>query len=71
MRYKIKTLTDIMAAVNHENLDRFLVDLKGFLEMTLGVDDLNSELEDCVIQQPSEMVWVDDEQHDINITIHE
>jgi len=72
-RHVIRTLTDIQAAVNHENLDRFLVDLKMFLEYSLMAEDANAILPDVVIEQPPEMVWEDDGKHDatINITIHQ
>ena len=68
-KYEIKTIEDILAAVNSENVDVFVRDFKAFLLLHL----LNRELHEAMGEKkPPEMpqfTWIDDGKNDINITL--
>ena len=68
-KYEIKTIEDILAAVNSENVDVFVRDFKAFLLLHL----LNRSVHEAVGEKrPPEMpqfTWIDDGKNDIKITL--
>lgn len=59
--YEIENIQDIADSVNAENIDNFLVDLKGVLIAYLAVKTVNPSA-----KFPS-FIWIDDQKHEINL----
>ena len=64
MEYKINTISDILNAVNSENIDNFLIDFELFLRNAIIFKTLLKSN-----PSKSEMTWIDDGQHKENLEI--
>lgn len=71
--YKIKTIEDIQKIVTKENIDNFLIDLKGFLLVGLDIKELQEELGSDFVEIKREeqgvFNWIDDGKTEAHITI--
>ena len=65
--HKIWTLQDIFNSTDEENIDNFLIDLKGMMIAAYEVRGLIG-IESCR-DMINEMEWIDDGKHDIHIKI--
>lgn len=63
--YKIKTVEDIMRCTNPDNLDNFLVDLKGIIQAVHALDNIAP-----VKMEGFNFIWIDDGQHRMDIEIN-
>lgn len=63
--HKIATIQDIANATNPDNIDDFLLDLKGIL---LGYHLVKESCPDIRLNQ---FTWIDDGKHEINVTLIE
>ena len=71
MKHEIKTMSDVLKAVNPENVDRFLKDFSAWLGFTLIVRGLSDAMKvDNVgdVKDQEGFTWIDDGKHDAKIT---
>jgi hypothetical protein len=61
--HKIKTIQDVVNAVDEKNIDAFLVDFKSFLT-TITILKVNGS-----IPKIETMTWVDDGKNDVTIDL--
>ena len=68
---ELKTIKDIMKAVNPENLDNFIIDFKAFLALHNFVDAVREATNEIGIENPDygTFRWIDDGKNDAKITI--
>jgi len=74
-KYELNTIQDIVDAVNEDNIDNFMIDFKGFLDgfialkaiskLSIGEDEI--EIDHRV--KVGSLVWIDDNENKINITL--
>jgi hypothetical protein len=68
MEYRIETITDIINAVNKDNIDNFLIDFKYYISAKIQLLELEKQgiLED---KNEGVFVWLDDGKNNVGVKI--
>ena len=63
--FKLKTLEDVVNAVNTENVENFLVDFSAWLRLTVMVDATDG------VEQPNRgtLNWIDNGKNNVDIKV--
>lgn len=64
MEYEIKTISDILKIVNHNNLENFLKDFELFLSNYVILKAMCKNDATC-----NEFTWIDDGKHNIEVNL--
>ncbi len=69
MKYNIKTIDDIFNCVTTENIDNFLKDFESLLRVMTSTKEIGKAIDEDFKFDSQEFIWIDDGEHNINITI--
>ena len=66
--HKLKTLGEVVEVVNEQNIDNFLIDFRGWLELNILK---KPAVKMGIVKQEKEVVfhWIDDGKNDVKINI--
>lgn len=76
-KYEIRAINDIIKCTNKDNLERFLKDLKGVIEVSHSLQDLSRSIpesegvsEEVSKLESSGFIWIDDVECNIIVDLY-